>query len=490
MTEIVLSPSQEAACNAFREFLADPKARVFLLSGFAGSGKSFLVKHLVGVTKEEHALLRQLVPGTPEPNFIFTATTNKAASVLEEISGTSVGEGYTIHKMLGLTIKTNFKTGDKRIEQSKRPLKPLHNSILVIDEASMINRPLLKIIDDITSKIPGCKILFVGDSYQLPPVKEDVCPIFGMKEHAHFLTDIQRQAADSPIISYAHNFREIVDDESIPWPEVPHDGDNILYYEDEADFLSAMKNTFRLYEDSSNVKMVKALAWTNNRVRELNQIIRAELGYDGKYDVALGETVTANNAIIHGTEVKAPTDSVWRVDSMAAGRRQDIPGHHLSLQSLDARAAAGDAYIKVFQPDSWPKANALAKQYAKDRDWSSFYEIKDGWADMRSIYAQTVHKSQGSTYMECFIDINDIAKNNKWYEVARLMYVAITRAKMRVHIFGKLPERYTRMSRQSAMEIFDAASKTKDINVPPASSAESDPDNKAKTLGEILGDSV
>jgi hypothetical protein len=489
ISDVVLSPSQEAACNAFREFLADPKARVFLLSGFAGSGKSFLVKHLVGVTREEHALLRQLVPGTPEPKFIFTATTNKAASVLEEISGTRVGEGFTIHKMLGLTIKTNYKTGQKFIEQTKRPMKSLANTILVIDEASMINRPLLKIIDDITAKIPGCKILFVGDSYQLPPVKEDVCPIFGMKEHAHFLTDIQRQAADSPIISYAHHFREIVDDENLPWPEVPHDGDNILYYEDEAEFLRTMKDTFRLYDDQSNVKMVKALAWTNNRVRDLNKIIRSELGYNDKYDVAVGETVTANNAIIESQDVKAPTDSVWRVDSMVPGRLEDIPGQHLVLQSLDARAAP-DAYIKVFQPDSWPKANALAKQYAKDRDWAAFYRIKDGWADMRSIYAQTVHKSQGSTYMECFIDINDIAKNNKWYEVARLMYVAITRAKMRVHIFGELPERYTRMSRQTAMEKFDAASKAKDVNVPPATPTESDTVGKTRSVADVLGDFV
>ena len=73
---------------------------------------------------------------------------------------------------------------------------------------------------------------------------------------------------------------------------------------------------------------------------------------------------------------------------------------------------------------------------------------------MRPIYASTVHKSQGSTYREVFVDLNNITKNNNWREVARLVYVAITRASENVHLYGELKTTYNKKAVVNMMEPF------------------------------------
>jgi ATP-dependent exoDNAse (exonuclease V) alpha subunit len=489
MSNIILSPSQDEACDAFRTFLLDPEEKEFLLSGFAGSGKSFLVKYLVGVTKEEHRLLRLLSADKLTPRFLFTATTNKAANVLEEISDEDRGSSTTVHKMLGLQVRNNFKTGTTKLVQAREPKTSLNNTILVVDEASMINTELLSLIRDICKGYVGCKLLFVGDAYQLPPVKEDPCSLFFSCENTHFLTDIQRQAADSPIISYAHCFRECLDNEELPWPEVPHDGTNIINYTDPDVFVDTMKATYNKYDQEHRVKDVKVLAWTNNRVRELNDAIRASLGYTK--DIEVGETVCSNSSIMKNNTVIAPTDSLWEIDSIGTPflNSDKIEGQTLSLRALDGRADA--QYIKVFQPTNWIDAGRVIKEYRKQKDWTEMFRCQNEWADLRSIYAQTVHKSQGSTYDEVFIDVTNIGQNNKWYEVARLMYVAITRARFKVHLFGTLPERYNRISRKTAMEIFNEAEKKENLHSQSPSSGD-DKHTKGKTtsVGELLGESI
>jgi exodeoxyribonuclease V len=63
------------------------------------------------------------------------------------------------------------------------------------------------------------------------------------------------------------------------------------------------------------------------------------------------------------------------------------------------------------------------------------------YADLRSPHSTTVHKSQGSTYQVAFIDLTDIGRNTKSYELTRLLYVAITRAAQKVFVTGELPAR-------------------------------------------------
>jgi ATP-dependent exoDNAse (exonuclease V) beta subunit len=95
----------------------------------------------------------------------------------------------------------------------------------------------------------------------------------------------------------------------------------------------------------------------------------------------------------------------------------------------------------LFMPESWQMAKAKMRHYANDANWKAYFHIKDNWLDLRPLHALTCHKSQGSTYKEVFIDMADIGENKKWEEIARLMYVAVSRASAAVYLYGSLKMR-------------------------------------------------
>ena len=93
----------------------------------------------------------------------------------------------------------------------------------------------------------------------------------------------------------------------------------------------------------------------------------------------------------------------------------------------------------------------MQKLFAKDKNWQAYFHIKDYWADMRPIHALTCHKAQGSTYKEVFVDLNDIGLNKNWQEVARLAYVAITRASDKLHVFGSITTNHQQTKKRNTL---------------------------------------
>ncbi len=452
--EIILSNSQEAACTAFRKWLGNPNSMEFLLSGFAGSGKSFLVSYLIDFVRDEFRLLRVIDRNAKPVHFHFTATTNKAANVLSKMMN---APAKTIHQALGLVVRQSRDSGSVYLQQKNDPVS-LNHSVLVIDEASMINRELLDIIRKTAKAHKDCKILYVGDSYQLPPVKENTCPIFSREDDVYFLTDIQRQAADSPIITFSHKYREILDNPEMQWPDIPNNGDTIIHYEDPKEWQKALRGAFL---NPHGVDDVRCLAWSNKRVRAYNDWIRKQMGYNRAFED--GEMRLCNSTIVMDERIRAKTDSLHKVMDSHPAIMNNIAGHNIKVRCADTQE-----FLSVFQPTDWDEADALITSLASQANaakakgdrkasgelWKEFWLVKHGWGDFRPIHAQTVHKSQGSTYREVFIDLADIGSNNKWYEVARLMYVAVTRASHRVHLYGRLRERYIRKDPMALMEAF------------------------------------
>jgi ATP-dependent exoDNAse (exonuclease V) alpha subunit len=76
------------------------------------------------------------------------------------------------------------------------------------------------------------------------------------------------------------------------------------------------------------------------------------------------------------------------------------------------------------------------------QDWKPYYDLKDNFADFRPRDACTVHKSQGSTKDLVLVDLNNIGSCNFTVMTARMLYVAISRARHRVILYGNLPPKY------------------------------------------------
>jgi exodeoxyribonuclease-5 len=438
MNDIIFSPSQQAVVNAFPGFLMDD-TKEFTITGFAGSGKTFIVQYLADMTAKHEELIMLIDPTVPHRQCLFTATTNKAAAVLQEMLQQEV---TTIHSLLGLTVVNNYKTGKVTLTK-KHSGKPLRNTVLFIDEASMINAELLRIIREDTKSIPGCKVVYIGDSYQLPPVMEDVCPVFQERPNTHFLNEIQRQVEGSPIIQLSAQYREVLDNHELDWPNVPTNT-AITHYDNKRTFFDAIEKRFKESHEPNDYKVV---AWSNKRVRDYNTWIRTFSGFTELYEC--GEVIVTNKPLFVDGSIVAATDSMHIIRSSSPAVVDDIQGYQIELIGI-----AGD----FFQPTDWEQADALSKVYAKEakktRQWQPYFAIKQDWSDLRPIHASTVHKAQGSTYKEVFVDLSNIGKNNKWREVARLVYVAITRASDHVHIFGAITGNYNKQPIVDLMEPF------------------------------------
>jgi ABC-type transport system involved in cytochrome bd biosynthesis fused ATPase/permease subunit len=102
--ELVLTDDQEAALKAFCEFLFDPVERVFVLSGYSGTGKSTLVKTLIDRLPGYIRTVKLIDSTYKELQIQLTATTNKAAESFAHATGMDV---ITIHSFLGLRVNTD-----------------------------------------------------------------------------------------------------------------------------------------------------------------------------------------------------------------------------------------------------------------------------------------------------------------------------------------------------------------------------------------------
>jgi len=215
----MLSKSQQRAEKVFRDFLDDPTQHEMVIAGFAGSGKSYLIKYLINVLDTYNKTQLAIMPNDPITMPHFTATTNKAAAVLGDMLNYS-RPTQTIHSLLGLKVKNDYNKGTTYLESTDRT-KEMEGVVIFIDEASMIERKLYSIIKQLTSK---CKVVYIGDDYQLPPVFEKNSIVFKNPNTIH-LKEIQRQAAHNPVIQLSQKYRTILD-KGLPftWPEVQ--GDN------------------------------------------------------------------------------------------------------------------------------------------------------------------------------------------------------------------------------------------------------------------------
>ncbi len=413
-----LSDDQENAAKMFGLFLLDDDINELVIEGRSGSGKSTLTEHLINVARKQASMLQLL---TNEKNQIAvhcTATTNKAARVLSEKANEP---SQTIHSFLGLKVENNFRTGKTYLKKTK-DYKKYKDTLIIIDEASMVNSDLLKEIREATNT---CKVVYIGDPYQLAPVKETTCPVFDSVKHKAILTMIMRQGKGSPIAALGDKFRETVETGEFPDIEPFIDNKEIIRVTG-PEFQHMVNNTFTKGMCENKAKIV---AWTNNQVQSYNGYVRSLFTTSEEFEV--GEIVVTNKPIM-GTGWVLTTDELVEITDI-------VDGNNFGLETWNYEL---NGNINVHQAKEPWRVEARIKALAKEKDWGSYFAMKEAFVDLRATYASTIHKCQGSTYEKVFIDLTDVGACRKWQDVARMLYVAITRASSQVVLYGELPEKY------------------------------------------------
>lgn len=410
--EITLSPGQSAAMDAFMAFLLDPEQPVFVLAGYAGTGKSTLVKYLLDAIPGIMKTIHMVNPKFTNMAVEVTATTNKAADVLGQMTGYPV---TTIHSFLGLSVQKDYTTGKTNLVDTRR--KEFHNTLVFIDEASFIDSKLLEFI---CNKLTKCKVVFIGDPAQLTPVKSTHTPVFNANFPTACLTEVMRQAAGNPIITLATKFRETVNTGKF-FQFTP---DNVAIKWLDADAFKAEVDK-EFLDPTWNYNRSKILAWTNKRVQQYNEYVTEQVKTTTEFQQ--GDFCVNNHHVSVGNTRLATDEMVFLSHVEGKVTLHGITGTHLEVNHK----------LSVFVPDSWKEVKKKINMWRELQEYS-LIAMADKWADLRAMYACTVNKSQGSTFDKVFIDLSDIAKCNNGNTIARMLYVAVTRARYEVIMTGDI----------------------------------------------------
>src|SRR3984885_2232813 len=232
----------------------------YLLTGHAGSCKTYLMQRL---TKTMLAKRRRIV---------LSAPTHKAVAVLaRKLSEADIRDVpcRTIHSILSLTPQPRT---DRLVFERERNAEPVTADVVVVDECSMVSEDLYR---HIKRHLLNAFVLFVGDPAQLPPVGEAESQTFATKNQSH-LTTIVRQAAGNPILAAASIIRA-----SQGGPADMSWCVSSALKDKQGIFLPAeashrwMKKAFTSQEFDADPDSFRYLAWTNSRVRQVNEMIRA-----------------------------------------------------------------------------------------------------------------------------------------------------------------------------------------------------------------------
>jgi exodeoxyribonuclease-5 len=451
-----LTPDQQAALDAISAWRTAPirtNSPTAVLTGNAGTGKTTLMRVVVETAIEAGA------------HVAVTAPTHKALNVLRDKLGANAkGEDApvflptfsTIQSLLGYrmdeqddgTLHGKFGVGTENIRDFE---------FVVVDECSMLDRDLLAFLGKVRPY--ECRVLFVGDPAQLPPVSEEgdeagLSPVFEIVDTQFRLTQIVRQAADNPIIRIATGIRESQASlnrctiHEIAALAANSDGRAGLMAHNFDSIVRAVADEIRAGVDA------RVLCFTNKRVLSYNEAIHAELhGVHTKSRFAVSERVIVQEtgSALDDTALDTrgrPTkralqtnEELTVIERMAVNEPMHPDFPDLPAQQYKLQRATGEEVRAIVATDPQALDNYIGSLFAEARALKGAKNFSEGkkrageaWAvkkaflNLRHAYAITSHKSQGSTFHTVFVDFPDMTRIRDAATFNRALYVAVTRA--------------------------------------------------------------
>lgn len=335
----------------------------------------------------------------------------------------------TIYSLLGLKVRNDFRTGKQIIFRAK-DAPVLRNRFIVIDEVSMGDDALW---ENVAKGTVDCRFLLVGDRDQLAPVGQKAPPIFNKGYTTCVLKTPMRQDGHSEILELAAQLRHSV--KTGEFKPINVQGRDVIPVLG-TEFRDLVESKFT--EDAPPDR-AKIICWKNETVQLYNDHIRG-MHYDEPHFVA-GETVMTNDPIMGAETTVYATDELVEIVDATPSQQRGIDGYLYTLsRGIVVFQAANQQDVKVLLKAAANKAKQPGGS------WMDYFNIKESFADLRAIHAATCWKTQGETYHNVFVDLDDIGECHQWETVARMLYVAVTRAKHRVYLYGKLPSKYTNFS--------------------------------------------
>lgn len=456
---------QEDAINAIWQWWQS-KSISFTLSGYAGTGKTFIMRHLV----------RYLITD----KVCVTAPTHKALRVLENSSNK---KGMTIQSLCGLRPDVDIE--DYNIESPSFKVigeqKMNKFKLVIIDECSMINPGLFTLLIK-TAIQCKCKLLFLGDELQIPYVvsknkdAEDsynrISPAFTHTDCQFRLTQIIRQEKGNPLLELFGIIRsDLINNTSNFYQyilqtrqEVNNNGEGFTIL-NKVDFRNKVIEMFSSDDFSKDLNYVRLIGYTNDCIGFWNTFIRNGVLNNPQGMITRDDMFTAYRTVFD--EYKSPI-IVNSEDYIIHDVRYYIADNGLACYCITLRSAFDGKVTPMFKiVDFWDSNNMerfgtmlnsihyKALTGTEQSRWFKYFRFKDIHLSMIDYrlnsanknrlvakdidygYGITAHKSQGSTFKNVCIDLDDIIYFQTKYgkrirrnpsEALRLLYVSMSRA--------------------------------------------------------------
>ena len=420
---------------------------IFLLKGYAGTGKTTLISALV-----------KSLPSIGKRS-VLLAPTGRAAKILAKYSKK---KSSTLHKKI-YWIRTT-KNGNTFITLKEN----LHtNTIFIVDEASMIpedakdginKRSLLEDLIKYVYEGIDCKLILIGDTAQLPPVNLDISPALDennldkkyQKQIIHQeLKKVVRQEKNSMVLENATHLRELIEGNIKKLPKIKLNQE-VVRISSGDELQECIEKSY----GNSGVENTTIICRSNKRANQYNDRIRSEILWQEDI-ISAGDVLMvvrnnyfwldekseagflANGDIIEVTRIKEIIERYGFKFAKASIRLMDYENENeidtiLLLDTINSESPSlkYDEYKKLYTEVGLDyKGQKDINKKIKENEFFNAIQIKFG-------YSITCHKAQGGQWKNVFIDIGYFKKEMLDKNYLRWLYTAFTRSTENLYLIG------------------------------------------------------
>ncbi|MEB3005440.1 ATP-dependent DNA helicase [Capnocytophaga sp. G2] len=449
LTHFSFSPtdSQESVLEELAYFLADEEEqKLFLLRGFAGTGKTTLINTLVKVL------------GSLSKKIVLLAPTGRAAKV---ITSYAKQKAFTIHKYIYQPI--NEESGfffNLRTNKAS-------DTLFIVDEASMIgeganfgSRSLLSDLIEFVYSGDQCQLMLIGDTAQLPPVHTEISPALDYERLSYYyhkdvtegiLTDVVRQGKKSGILYNATRLRKRIESFKNNFRIRTFPFKDITLLENPYQVEEALINAYQVSGTEETCFIVRS----NKRAVEYNRQIR-KVVFEYEEPLCVGDLlmVVKNNYLwIDSTSIAgfiANGDILKVLEINSIEKIYGFTFAHILAQLLDYPTL--EPFETILFLDTLESPLAALSSEEQNRLYHSIlqeYNRQTGQIvplnmklhpyynalQVKYAYAITCHKSQGGQWDNVFIE-KPFLPDGQSIAYFRWLYTALTRAKEDVFLIN------------------------------------------------------
>ena len=436
---------QEKVIKSLSDFLFLPKNEtVFLLKGYAGTGKTSLFSALVKT-------LDQL-----QQKCVLLAPTGRAAKVFASYAG---HPAYTIHKKIYRQQTVAADMGSFSLNDNLAK-----HTLFIVDEASMISNMGLTgsafgtgcLLDDLINFVysgEGCRLMLMGDTAQLPPVGEELSPAlfadalrgYGLQVFEETLTQVVRQGQESGILWNATVLRQLITSgDTFSLPKIKIEGFADIKVLPGNELITQLEECYQRDGEDETIVVCRS----NKRANIYNNGIRSQILWR-ESELEGGDRLMVAKNNYFWTQHHSQIDFIANGE-MAVVRRLRNERRLYGFRFADVSLLFPDyADVEVEATVLMDTLHSESPSLTKEENERLFNEVLEDYADIsqkrdrlkklkedayynalqvKYAYAITCHKAQGGQWKNVFLDQGYMPEESLTPDYFQWLYTAFTRA--------------------------------------------------------------